>query len=45
MCNFKVNKPENVGFYPNKTFQFILPNKSVSPSLFSIKNKKKLGNL
>ena len=36
---FKDNIPENVGIYPNNTFNFILPNKSIS--LSSTKNKIK----
>ena len=36
---FKDNIPENVGIYPNKTFNFIIPNKSIS--LSSTKNKIK----
>ena len=40
---FKDNIPENVGIYPNKTFNFILPNKSIS--LSSTKNKIKFKKL
>ena len=35
---FKDNTPENVGIYPNNTFNFILPNKSISLS----SNKKNI---
>ena len=40
---FKDNTPESVGIYPNTTFNFILPNKSIS--LFSTKNKIKFKKL
>ena len=40
---FKDNIPENVGIYPNKTFNFIIPNKSIS--LSSNKNKIKFKKL
>ena len=40
---FKDNIPENVGIYPNNTFNFILPNKSIS--LSSTKNKIKFKKL
>ena len=40
---FKDNIPENVGIYPNKTFNFILPNKSIS--LSSTENKFKFKKL
>ena len=39
-CVFLKNKnPENVGFYPNKTFTFILPNKSISFFLYQKQNQ------
>ena len=40
---FKDNTPENVGIYPNNTFNFILPNKSIS--LLSTKNNIKFKKL
>ena len=40
---FKDNTPENVGIYPNNTFNFILPNKSIS--LSSTKNNIKFKKL
>ena len=40
---FKDNTPENVGIYPNNTFNFILPNKSIS--LSSNKNNIKFKKL
>ena len=40
---FKDNTPENVGIYPNNTFNFILPNKS--KSLSSTKNNIKFKKL
>ena len=45
-CNcaiFKDNIPENVGIYPNNTFNFILPNKAIS--LSSNKNNIKFKKL
>ena len=36
---FEVKKPENVAIYPNICLNFKLPNKSISLSLPSIKNK------
>ena len=43
MCYIQNNTPENIGIYPNNTFIFILPKKSIS--LSSTKNNIKFNKL